>query len=134
MKVRTAMGALVAAAALGALAAAQEGQKLPGPGSGIIKIAGTVDVGNMPAVFAHQAGDWKMAVANVPDVRISTPVAVAPPEFVRKGARYEVTWMSGERQLITVIQVATAGWVRVDGGPRQRWVNLAAARSIDEVP
>jgi hypothetical protein len=113
-------------------ASAQEGQRLPGPGSGIIK----TEIVNTPEVEARQHGEWAVSIANVPDVRVVhvPAVSVAPPEFMRKGGRYEVTWPGGERQQIVVAQVAAGGWIKIDADARERWVNLSAARAVDELP
>jgi hypothetical protein len=135
MSMRMAVGAALLTAGVGGFVFAQETQRLPGFGSGILKVEGTVDVGNTPLVLAHQSGEWKMVVANQPDVRVVNvaAVSIAPPDFVRKGGRYEVTWATGDRQLIQVVQMAPGGWVRVEAGPRLRWLNLSSARAVDEV-
>lgn len=135
MRTRVALGAAALATILGVLAYAQETQKVPGFGTGIIKVEGTVDVGNMPLVLAHQSGEWKVTIANAPDVRVvSTPdVSVAAPAFLKKDSRYEITWSTGDREPLRVVQIAPGGWVRVDSGKRERWVNLASARSVEEV-
>ena len=145
MRIRVALGAAALTTVLGVLVfAQQETQKVPGFGSGIVKIEGTVDIANTPIVLAHQSGDWKVIVANAPDVRVAAmpdvrvasmpSVSVAAPEFVTKGSRYSITWSTGERQVIRVAHVGSGGWIRVDSaGERERWVNLASARSVDEV-
>jgi hypothetical protein len=130
-------GSLAVVAAVCVTAFAQEGQRFPGPGSGIIKVDGTVDVRNTPTVHAAQAGEWKVQIANTPGVTVSnTPtVTLAALGFLRVGGRYEVTWPTGERQVVVVSQLGSGGWVRVDGGraPKgQRWINAGAARSIEE--
>ena len=127
------VGILTAAISCFAIAAwAQQGQPKPGPGSGVVTVQGTVDIGNSLAV--RQEGDWKMAIANTPAVTIAnTPaVSVAPPDFVKAGARYQIVWPSGETERIAAAAVGTAGWVRV-AGP-ERWVNLAQARSVTTLP
>ena len=135
MRIRVALGAAALATILGVLVYAQETQKVPGFGTGIIKVEGTVDIGNMPLVLAHQSGEWKMTVANAPDVRVvgMPNVSVAAPAFLKKDGRYEVTWSTGDRQLIRVVEIAPGGWIKVDAGARERWINLASARSVDEV-
>jgi hypothetical protein len=77
-----------------------------------------------------------VVVANAPDVRVASlpAVSVASPDFVLKGSRYEITWSTGERQQVSVVQTATGGWIRVEAGSKQRWINLSSARAIDEVP
>jgi hypothetical protein len=136
MRMPAAIGAAALIIGVGVIALAQETQQLPGFGTGIVKVAGTVDIGNTPLVIAHQAGEWKMVVTNPVDVRVAnTPtVSVASPDFVRKGSRYEITWSTGDRQQISVVELGPGAWMKVDAGAKQRWVNLSSARAIDEVP
>jgi hypothetical protein len=136
MRRRVAIGAAAVAIGVSVLAFAQETQPIPGFGSGILKVAGTVDIGNTPLVLAHQAGEWKVIVASAPDVRVASlpAVSLASPDFVRKGSRYEITWSTGERQQVSVVETAPGGWIRVEAGPKQRWVSLASARAVDELP
>lgn len=121
------------------LSSGQEVRSNPGPGSGIVRVTGSVDVGNTPLVDAAQRGDWKVAVANAPDVRVTnTPtVAAAPPDFLKSGRRYQVTWPSGQREEIAVAQIGSGGWARIEPGSadgRRRWVNLAGAQAVEELP
>ncbi len=114
-----------------------QGQPLPGFGSGVLTVAGTIEVGNVPAVLANQQGEWRVAVANSPDVRITnTPtVTLAALPFVRLGGRYEITWTTSERETLTIQQLGMGGWAKADSGKgRPRWINLAVARSVDELP
>ena len=122
------MRIVIAAAVLGvaglawtAARAQQVLQPQANPGSGVVTIEG--------AVRAWQVGDWKVAVANTPDVHVVNlpSVAVAAPEFVISRASYEVTWPDGTSEKIVVQQVGRDGWVRVES---DRWVNLLAARSL----
>lgn len=133
MRIAVAMCVLLAwcAAASLSVRAQQEVRSTPGPGSGRM----TVDVATIPIVQVAPAGDWRMAVANVPDVRVvNTPtVASAAADFLRSGARYEITWSGGERETITVSEALPGGWLRVEGGDRRRWLNVAAARSLEEL-
>ena len=112
------------------VAAQQDMRPTPGPGSGRM----TVDVATIPVVRVAPHGEWKMSVANVPDVRVvNTPtVAAAAPDFVRSGSRYEITWPGGERETVTVAE-ARGGWIRVGEGTRPRWLNVGAARSLEEM-
>ena len=132
--------ALVGSAALlltvGAFLYAQETKPIPGFGTGIVKVEGTVDIGNTPLVLAHQSGEWKVVLATPPDVRVvnALSVSIPAPGFLKKDGRYEITWSTGEKQVIRAVEVAPGGWLRVEAGDRQRWVNLASARSVDEVP
>jgi hypothetical protein len=109
-------------------------QPRPGPGSGVVTVTGVVDVGKMPLLDVGQRGEWKVALAS-PDVRIvnSPSVTLAAPAFVRVGGRYQVMWPAGEREAI-VIQALAGSWVRTASEPRQRWLNLAAALAIEELP
>lgn len=136
MRMPAAIGAAALIIGVGVIALAQETQQFPGFGTGIVKVAGTVDIGNMPLVLAHQAGEWKMTVTNPVDVRVanSPSVSLASPDFVRKGSRYEVTWSTGDRQQISVTELGPGGWVKVDAASKQRWVNLSSARTIEELP
>src|SRR5688572_16070079 len=133
MRIAVAMCVLLAwcAAASLSVRAQQDVRSTPGPGSGRM----TVDVATIPIVQVAPAGDWRMTVANVPDVRVvNTPtVASAAPDFLRSGARYEITWSDGERETISVSEALPGGWLRVEGGDRRRWLNVAAARSLEEL-
>ncbi len=86
--------------------------------------------------MATQTGEWKVAVANVADTRVTnTPtVVIASPPFLRQGARYEVVWSGAEKEVVRVVQQSAAGWVQVDASGRGRWMNLTTARSVQEVP
>lgn len=135
MRIRAAIiPAALVLVALGAALYAQETKPVPGFGTGIVKVEGTVDIGNTPLVLAHQAGEWKVVLAAPPDVRVvNMPnVSIPAPEFLKKGARYEITWSTGESQVIRVLEVAHGGWLRAEAGNRQRWLNLASARSVEE--
>lgn len=105
----------------------------PSAGTGVVTISGTVDVANTPSVKAAQAGDWKVAVANAPDVHVANTPAVmmSPPGFMKTGRRYEVIWPNGERELVSVDQIGRDGWVRVSA---RRWINVGGARSLEENP
>ena len=111
-------------------------QPVPGPGTGIVTVQGEVDVRRLPPIEVGQRGDWRVSLANAADVRVvNTPaVAIALPPFLRAGGRYEVTWPGGERETFTLAQPGASGWVRAAGTGRQRWLNLATARTIDELP
>lgn len=121
----------------GAAAAKQEGARVPGPGSGVVTVAGSVTVENVPTVLATQAGEWKVAVANAPEVRVTSaaPLTFASPEFLKSRDRYVVTWASGERESVVVLEPGAAGWIRVQTDTsRARWINVALARSIEVAP
>ena len=126
-------GAIVVAIPLMSVALfAQLVQPVPGPGSGIVTVAGNVNVANTPSVHAAQAGDWKVTLANTP------PVALTPPEFLRPQGHYDVIWSSGLREMVTVVQIGKGGWggwVKVQtANGRVRWINVAAATSVEELP
>ena len=116
------------------VATGRQTQRMPGPGSGVVPVSGTVEIGNTPMVKAAQQGDWKVTVGNQADVRITnTPlVTIAAPDFLKKSGRYSVTWASGEQETIVVTQAGT-GWVRTERDGRVRWMNLASARAVEEV-
>lgn len=112
-----------------ALSARQATQQVPGPGTGIVAVRGVVEIANVPSVNAVQQGDWRVisSIATMP------PVTVAAAEFLRRGGRYTIVWTAGERETVTIEQIAAGGWVRVASG-RARWINLASARTVEEMP
>lgn len=79
------------------------------------------------SVNAAQQGDWRVAIANTPTI------TVASPAFVKVGARYQITWATGERELVQVAAVEPGGWVRVADKP-DRWINISSARSLATAP
>jgi hypothetical protein len=85
-------------------------------------------------IQARQSGDWKVAVANAPDVRVvNTPTVVAAPlPFLKAGIRLQVTWNDGSTATIRVVQPGAGGWCLTEG-QRPAWVNLNLARSVEEV-
>lgn len=115
-------------------ATGQQTQRMPGPGSGIVPVSGTVEIGNTPSVKATQLGDWRVSIGNQADVRVTnTPVVnIAIPDMVKKGTRYSITWATGEQETVAVTQVGSSGWVRVERDGRVRWINLSSARAIEE--
>jgi hypothetical protein len=96
------------------LSAQQEMLPKPGPGSGITKVVGAVDI------------------SNTPDVRVMQmpPISISNPPFVRKGARYVLTWSDGGTEEVLVAEIGQDGWVQVESR-RTRWVNLRLARSVE---
>ena len=130
MKLRMTVAIPLAAAALlwTAAEAQQEVRPTPGPGSGMTRVTGTVDVGNVPEVLAAQRGDWKMAINNTPTVTVGS---MPPLPFIGVGARYLVTWPDGASQRLTVTASGPAGWVKASSDTAELWVNLSAARSIE---
>jgi len=103
---------------------ARQSPSVPGPGTGIATVTGTVKVGN--TVPVTQSGEWKVDVANTPTV------LAAPPNFVRVGGTYTVTWAGGERELVTITALGAGAWVRAES-PNQgvRWLNTALVRSVE---
>ena len=126
---------VVAAAAAVALAigARAQVQTVPGPGSGIITVTGRVEVAD-GVIHAVQNGEWKVLVANAPDVRVvNTPtVAQAPMPFLKVGARVAITWPDGVRDTVEISQLGGGTWILADGRSRPRWINLSAARSVED--
>lgn len=125
---RKSVAAAVLIALIGvAVAARQDVHRVPGPGTGIVKVTGTVDVGTLPPVDAVQRGDWKVAVTSAP------PTVVAPAAFLKVGGVYAITWSDGTEEVSPVEEILPGNWVRT-AGPQggRRWVNLTAARSVQE--
>jgi hypothetical protein len=110
------------------LSAQQEMPSKPGPGSGITRVVGEVKIADTANV--RVVGEVKLA--NPANVRVvdMPPISVANPSFVRKGSRYVVTWNDGGTETINVVDVAQDGWVEVEAR-RSRWVNLRAARAVE---
>jgi hypothetical protein len=76
-------------------------------------------------------------VANSPDVRVTAlpTVVLAPLPFVKAGSRYEVVWPGGEKELLRVVHAGSGGWVGIEAvSKRGRWINLANAKSVEELP
>ena len=120
--------AVITAAFLWVVASAQQEMlPKPGPGSGVTNVTGSVSIANTPNVRAAQHGDWLVAIQNTPGVRVTE---VPSPGFLHTGARYEVTWLDGTSETITVSSIATNGWIEVERS--RRWINLSSARSIRE--
>ncbi|HEY7497970.1 MAG TPA: hypothetical protein VH740_05645 [Vicinamibacterales bacterium] len=132
MHVTTGSAAVLAFAALVSMKpSGPQVQPMPGPGSGVVTVTGKVEIANANAldVSASQRGDWKVAVTALPTV------VLAPLPFVKAGARYEVVWQGGEKEQLRVVQPAAGEWAQVEstGGKRARWINLATARSVEEL-
>jgi len=106
------------------VSAQQEMLPRPGAGSGIIKVAGSVSIDDMPDVSSKQLGPWRVGITDLPEVQL------AGLSFVRAGGRYEVIWSGAEKESLVVTAVGASGWVKVQS-PHSRWVNLSAARSIE---
>jgi hypothetical protein len=136
MRTKAATGILIVGAAL-VWARVPNGQvqPAPGPGTGRVTVEGTVNIGNVPVVETVQRGDWKVSVANAPEVRVvNTPVVgISPLPFLKVGGRYEVVWGAGEREVLVIAQLGSGAWARVETPGRRRWLNLSAARAIEEI-
>lgn len=101
----------------------------PGPTTGVVTIAGKVDIGTLPTVVVSQGSDWRA------DVRVQEqpPVAAASLPFLRTGGRYEIVWDSvTPPETVVVSKRGPGGWVEVSGD-RSRWINLDTARQIAPV-
>jgi hypothetical protein len=109
-------------------------QPVPGPGSGIVRVTGSVKIDDVVRVTSA-VNDWRVMVGNVPDVRVvNTPaVTVSLPTFVKVGGTYDITWGPNDRESVRVAETLTGGWVRVQSSNRARWVNLTLARGVEEV-
>ena len=107
-------------------------QPVPGPGSGVVTVVGRVEVAD-GVIQARQSGDWKVVIANAPEVRVVNipTVSPAPLPFLKVGARLEVSWPDNTTATITVAQLGGGGWCLI-GGQRPQWVNLSLARSVGE--
>ena len=130
-------GILIAVAALyWARSTDGQVQSVPGPGSGVVTVQGEVDVRRLPPIDAGQRGDWKVSLANVPDVRVvnTATVTVAPVAFLRVGGKYAVTWPAGDREMVSIAELGNGGWLRAAGEGRRRWLNLGTAKTIEEIP
>jgi len=108
------------------VAAQQEMLPKPGPGSGITRVTGAVEVSNAPEVHAAQRGAWEVSIGNTPRVRVAE---TAGPSFLKKGLQYEITWGDGQSEVVTIADAGRDGWIEVEG-PRRRWISLASARAI----
>jgi hypothetical protein len=129
------LGAALGWAAVSAQQAQQDVRSTPGLGSGIVTVTGAVEVANSPTVEALQAGQWTVALAQPADVRLAgtSRIAFALPGIVQARGRYAIVWSGGERETITAEQLGTDGWLRTATDGRPRWINLAMARSIEEL-
>lgn len=119
-------------------AAQQEMLSKPGPGSGITRAA--------------QHGDWAVSISSMPAIRIASGVQVRGPAFLRNRT-YKVIWPNGDEERVTIITVpdvratdrgadrlperspelSADGWAEVQTSTgARRWINLMAARSVEE--
>jgi len=133
------MAALAAGMALGLLLSARapigHAQQFPtpGPGTGVARVAGTVDIGNQPTVKAIQTGEWAVRIADAPDVRIAVP------PFLETGRRYVFTWScAGDNRVVYLLGKERLGgwvWATPQGAARANpiWINPAQALTIEAI-
>jgi hypothetical protein len=103
---------------------------LPGPGTGIVTVEGTVNVANTPTVLvadtptvnAVQNGEWRVTVANT------------SPDFLQTNRSYTLTWPDRGTETVVVAEIGSNGWVRVQTQQRRRWVNTGTMLAIEEAP
>jgi hypothetical protein len=115
---------LAGAAATGA----QQSQRLPGPGSGIVDVR----VLEGASVAAAQQGEWRVGQQGEWRVGVQGAVATLPamPRIIRVGGVYAVRGPSLE-MVATVRELHESGWARVSDELKQEyWINLAAMSSI----
>ena len=125
--VSAALGAGVATAIALGVAYADQATPVPRLGTGSVTVEGDVRVKG--DVRAQQSGAWKVAV----DGTVVTSPSSLP--FVRVGRSYLITWAGGSVE-VAVVRETYGSWARADsrgaGQTQTRWINLAAALSIDE--
>ena len=95
-----------------------EGQRVPGPGSGVVPIKLADE-----AMRVVQHGDWKVGVQGTVEM-----VPSMPPVF-SVGRTYEVQWDQATTEVVTLRELHGSGWARVEGRG-ERWMNLTQARTI----
>jgi hypothetical protein len=103
-----------------------QGQLLPGPGTGIVDVAqsGEWRVGQHGEWRMGQQGDWQVDVTG-------TVVAVpSMPNMVTVNRAYTIHWDHVNAERVTVREIHPGGWVRVESGKTERWINLTRAVSI----
>jgi hypothetical protein len=109
---------------------ARQGQKLPGPGTGVVD----VQLVREAEVAAAQRGDWRVAQQGEWRVGVTGSVATLPamPPIVHKDGVYILGGPSVE-MVATIRELHPSGWARVSDETRQQhWINLAAMTSIRE--
>jgi hypothetical protein len=105
----------------------QQVQPRPGFGSGIVTVQGKVEVTSLPPISATQLGEWRVSLDE------ASRLQLAPPSFARPGGQYRITWQDGSTQTFQAADVSAGTWMRVTGGNRTRWINLATAREVEVV-
>jgi hypothetical protein len=124
------VGAGVAATIVLGVAFASQTSTVPRLGTGTVRVEGDVsvkgDVKVVNDVNARQSGPWNVGVNGI----VNTSPQALP--FVRIGQTYVITWADRSTEVVAPREMF-GSWARVDSaGARARWINLAAALSIDE--
>lgn len=103
-----------------------QGQRLPGPGSGVVPVRVTDEA------RVAQHGDWKVAQQGDWKVGVQGSVATTPvmPPFLAVNRTYSVYWAHETAEQLVVRELHPSGWARVDVRGRERWVNLTQAIAI----
>lgn len=124
--------AVVAAAIVVAGASAEQSSTVPRLGSGTVRVEGDVsvkgDVRVVNDVSARQLEPWSVGVNGI------VTTSPQPLPFLRVGRTYVITWADRSIEVVAPRELF-GSWARVDsagGQSRTRWINLAAALSIDE--
>lgn len=120
----------VAGAIVSGAASVDQTSTVPRLGSGSVSVVGDVnvkgDVRVVNEVSARQSGPWTVGVSGV----VATSPQTLP--FMRIGQTYVITWPDRAVDVVAPREIV-GSWVRVDhSGGRARWINLAAALSIDD--
>jgi hypothetical protein len=124
-------------------AAAGPRQTFPQPTAdpGPVRIAGSVNVANVPHVLSEQLGEWTVSLAGQPSVHLSgrPTVTMGGPVFLETDREYRFVWADGQAETYRVLGAEADGWVRGEAiageAPRvQRWINPQQARTIEETP
>jgi hypothetical protein len=131
---RVAVVALLCALAADVGTSGQQGQRLPGPGTGIVDVV----VVNEPGITQRgewkvgQQGEWRMAQQGDWRVAVTGPVVAIPsmPNLVTVNATYTIQWDVTNFERATVREIHPGGWVRAEIGKTTRWINLSRALSI----
>ena len=135
MRIRPTVLAIFAVVGLGWMAtsaAPQNAQPVPGVGTGVTNVVGTVNVGNTPtvtiagvsAVTASQQGEWKVAVSNRRRSSSPCPRSCAGVSTSACGRAANTKPCASER--------SPPGAGEVDGPP-VKWVNVSLT-SLQEKP
>jgi hypothetical protein len=124
------LAAAVAAAIVLGVAHADQTSTRPQLGTGSVTVEGDVsvkgDVRVVNDVNARQSGPWNVGVNGI----VTTSPQALP--FVRVSQTYVITWADRSVDVVAPRELF-GSWARIDSvGARTRWINLAAALSIEE--